>query len=264
MRGQTEKYAKQVKLSKRLLSVAQMVTPGGCVCDVGCDHGFVSVYLIQEGLAAHVIAVDVREGPLSRAREHVKAYGKTDYIELRLSDGLSAVKTEDAADLAIMAGMGGFLMTRIMDAALKRGLRIPEYVLQPQSHWQQLRAFLRENGYRILQEDMVLEEGKFYPVIKAADIRSADGCTPADVCDKEANQAYHRIYERELEDTFGPILLREKNAVLAQYLVGQEQKFSAVRQQMKERGQASRQVEHKLRMLQGALRYYDEQDLGKH
>lgn len=260
---QTEKYAKQVKLSKRLLSVAQMVTPGGCVCDVGCDHGFVSVYLIQKGLAAHVIAMDVREGPLSRAREHVNAYGKTDYIELRLSDGLAAVETEDAADVAIMAGMGGFLMTRIMDAAFKRGLRIPEYVLQPQSHWQQLRAFLRENGYQILQEDMVLEEGKFYPVIKAADLYAADGCTKADACGKEANQAYHRVYERELEDTFGPILLREKNAVLAQYLASQEQKFSAVRQQMKERGQESRQVERKLRMLQGALRYYDDPVLGK-
>lgn len=260
MRRQTEKCAKQVKLSKRLLSVAQMVTPGGCVCDVGCDHGFVSVYLIQKGLASHVIAVDVREGPLSRAREHVEAYGQTDYIELRLSDGLAAVAAEDAADAAIMAGMGGLLMTRIMEAALKRGLRIPEYVLQPQSHWQQLRVFLRENGYQILQEDMVLEEGKFYPVIKAADMYAADECTESGVCGRGADQAYHRVYGgSELEDTFGPILLRERNAVLAQYLVGQEQKFSALRQHMKEQGQEAWQVEQKLRMLQDALRFYPKQ-----
>ena len=72
---------KAVKLSKRLLAVAGMVTEGNMVCDVGCDHGFVSIYLIQKGISARVIAMDVNEGPLRAAGEHVGEFGLSDYIE---------------------------------------------------------------------------------------------------------------------------------------------------------------------------------------
>ena len=78
----------EVILSNRMQALTDMVTPGTVITDVGCDHGFVSVYLVQRGLSPRVIAMDVRSGPLERAREHIREYGLQDRIETRLSDGL--------------------------------------------------------------------------------------------------------------------------------------------------------------------------------
>ena len=77
-----------VALSGRLRMLADMVTPGSRLVDVGCDHGFLSIYLVQEGACPTVLAMDVREGPLAAAKRHVEAYGLGEYITLRLSDGL--------------------------------------------------------------------------------------------------------------------------------------------------------------------------------
>lgn len=86
----------EVILSNRMQALTDMVTPGTVITDVGCDHGFVSVYLVQRGLSPRVIAMDVRSGPLERAREHIREYGLQDRIETRLSDGLHGLKTGEA------------------------------------------------------------------------------------------------------------------------------------------------------------------------
>ena len=86
----------EVILSNRMQALTDMVTPGTVITDVGCDHGFVSVYLVQKGLSPRVIAMDVRSGPLERAREHIREYGLQDRIETRLSDGLHGLKTGEA------------------------------------------------------------------------------------------------------------------------------------------------------------------------
>ena len=102
----------EVILSNRMQALTDMVTPGTVITDVGCDHGFVSVYLVQKGLSPRVIAMDVRSGPLERAREHIREYGLQDRIETRLSDGLHGLKTGEANGM-ICAGMGGPLMEKI-------------------------------------------------------------------------------------------------------------------------------------------------------
>ena len=95
----------EVILSNRMQALTDMVTPGTVITDVGCDHGFVSVYLVQKGLSPRVIAMDVRSGPLERAREHIREYGLQDRIETRLSDGLHGLKTGEANGM-ICAGHG--------------------------------------------------------------------------------------------------------------------------------------------------------------
>ena len=137
-----------VSLSNRLQTVADMVT-GRRVADIGCDHGFVSIYLVQAKKADHVLAADVRPGPLSRAQQHIKEVQLTPYIETRLSDGLAGVTPEDRVDTVILAGMGGRLMRRIL-GELDR-LPVQELVLQPQSEWEELRAFLYEQAYLIVE-----------------------------------------------------------------------------------------------------------------
>ncbi len=253
-----------VVLSKRLSCVAQMVSPGGIVCDVGCDHGFVSIYLIQKGIAGRVFAMDVREGPLSRAQEHVKEYGLCDYIEVRLSDGLSAVSHKESIGTVIMAGMGGLLMTRLIGDALERSLVIPELVLQPQSHWQQLRCFLRQQCYKIVQEDMVCEDGKFYPVMRAirAEERSKElkeALAAEDRSGEIRGQACPGTtgLEQEVTDLFGPLLLQEKNDVLFQYLLREQDKFSRVRVRIAENGKMDEAVEKQLAMIHEALAHYE-------
>ena len=102
-----------IKLSKRLQTVAHQVECGGVAADIGCDHGFTSIYLIEQGLAKHVIAMDINEGPLERAKEHIREYGMEEDIETRLSDG-TAKLTPGEADTLLISGMGGALICKIL------------------------------------------------------------------------------------------------------------------------------------------------------
>lgn len=188
-----------VTLSERLRTVADMVTEGNRVCDVGCDHGFVPIYLIQQKISPKVLAMDLRKGPLRAAREHVAAYGLEEKIETRLSDGLHNYKNGEA-DTLVCAGMGGGLMMRILSEDREKTASFQELILQPQSEIEKFRRFLRESGLRILDENILEEEGKFYQVIRAVGVDAP----LEELC--------------KLEDRYGPVLLRKKTPVFFAYL----------------------------------------------
>lgn len=154
-----------VALSKRLRAVVSMVTQGSRVCDVGCDHGFVSICLAEQKISPYVLAMDVREGPLGAARQHVAERGLGALIETRLSDGLHKYAVGEA-DSLICAGMGGSLMMRILGDERAKTESFQELILQPQSEVEQFRVWLRHQGYRITDEKMVEEDGKFYPMMR--------------------------------------------------------------------------------------------------
>lgn len=200
-------------LSKRLQAVADMVTPGNVAADVGCDHGYVPIALIQRQVCPHVIALDTNKGPLLRAGEHIAAYRMTDYIETRLSDGTAALQRGEA-DTLICAGMGGRLILRILEQGRAVVSAMQEWILQPQSETARVRAYIRERGYAVRDECMIYEDGKYYPIIK--------------VCLTQANQSGVGLPEK-LTDQFGPILLQKKDAVLYQYLLEQQAKYEAIR-----------------------------------
>lgn len=211
-----------VVLSERLRTVAGMVTGGNRVCDVGCDHGFVPIYLVQQGISPGVLAMDLREGPLRAAREHVSAYGLDDKIETRLSDGLHNY-TAGEADSLICAGMGGGLMIRILEAEREKTDSFQELVLQPQSEIERFRRFLRESGYRILDEEMLAEDGKYYQVIRAAGPGGAhvqsDAAKGRDAGPEGALCADMPYVELcKLEDRYGPVLLRKRTPVFLSFL----------------------------------------------
>ncbi len=186
-----------MKLSKRLQAVADLVDNGICVADIGTDHGYIPIYLVQSEKCKRAIAMDVNKGPLLRATEHIEEEGLTKQIETRLSDGLSAL-SEGECDCAVIAGMGGALVIKILEQGKHCAKAMKSLVLQPQSELFKVRSYLCENGYQIIAEDMVEEEGKYYPMMKVI---------PGN------NEQYQPI-----ELLYGKHLLKQKHPVLLQYL----------------------------------------------
>ncbi len=153
-------------LSERMLRTAAMVSRGNRTADVGCDHAYTSVYLVEQGIAPRVVAMDVNAGPLARAKENVTRFGFEEQISLRLSDGLAKLEPGEV-DTILIAGMGGPLMERILSAMPEVVAQAKELVLQPQSEVASLRQFLHANGFRIMREDALFEDGKYYVILRA-------------------------------------------------------------------------------------------------
>lgn len=197
-----------MQISKRLQAVSDMVASGSCLADVGTDHGYIPIYLVEEKRIPSAIAMDINRGPLSRARENIERNGLSDQIETRLSDGLDALLPGEA-DTIVIAGMGGPLAVEI----LKRGRAVLEscrdLILQPQSEIWTVRRYLDENGWRIRRENMILEEGKYYPMLLASRGNS------------EALDIVKLFY--------GPRLLEKRHPVLLDYLKKEREKLREVR-----------------------------------
>ncbi|MCD7806353.1 MAG: class I SAM-dependent methyltransferase [Lachnospiraceae bacterium] len=157
-------------LPRRLLAAAELIPSCGTVCDVGCDHGYLSIYLLQHKKARRVIAMDVNQGPLERAGENVALFGLEEQMELRRSDGLAKVAPGEA-DFFVCAGMGGKLIMKIMSDHPEVTASMKGALLQPQSDLRQVRRFVYALGWHIETEEIVFEEdgggkktGKYYPM----------------------------------------------------------------------------------------------------
>lgn len=205
-----------IQLSERLQAIAALVPECGCVADVGCDHGYMSIFLVQRGIVRRAIAMDVRGGPLERAREHISSQRLGPYIQVRLSDGLEQLAPGEA-DAIVIAGMGGAAMEKILRAgrALLEGTAA--LVLQPQSEIPKFRKFLWEEGYQFTREDMVLEDGKYYPMMQ---VRPGAGT---------AREPY-----TDLELAFGPLLLKERHPVLLRYLCWRKGQIEGILRNIRE------------------------------
>lgn len=223
--------------------LADMVTPGNRLVDIGCDHGFLSIYLVSEGICPKALAMDVREGPLTAAGTHVAEWGLEDYIEIRLSDGLKKYRAGEA-DTMVCAGMGGRLMKRILEEGMDKAAGMKELILQPQSELSEFRSFLRQAGFRVTQEDAIREDGKYYFAMKAVPVREQTGDGKPEEGKKAGNGKYRESRAagagdagsgkesaadrcQPLYDQYGELLLKGRHPVLLQYL---RQRESYVRQ----------------------------------
>lgn len=155
-----------MELSPRLLKIASLVPAGATLADVGTDHGYIPLYLFENKMISHAIAMDVNPMPLKRAEDNITSAGYGELCEFRLSDGLAGLKRGEA-DCVVIAGMGGLLIRDILCRSkdvCDDGTRL---ILQPMIAAPELRRYLFENGFTVESEYVVREDNKFYNIICA-------------------------------------------------------------------------------------------------
>ncbi len=202
-----------MQLSERLFAIANEVPEKGAIADVGCDHAYTSIYLAEHKKPTHIIAMDVRTGPLSKAKENIKACGLENVIETRLSDGLQAV-SDGEIDTIVISGMGGALMQKILTEGKTIIRSVNCMVLQPQTEKAELRRFLHQIKMRIKKEVMLIEEGKYYTII---------------VAEPGVEEEYS-----DVEYAFGRYLLREQNVILHNFLEKESKKIESILDNLKQ------------------------------
>lgn len=198
-----------MRLSKRLELLLSFVEPGGRVADVGTDHGFIPVELVRRAIAYKAIAMDVRPGPLLRAREHIRQAGLWERIETRLGDGVERLSSGEA-DTVVIAGMGGQLVIHILENGRRLWGDVRHWILSPQSELDKVRRFLYDRGFELAREDMVEDEGKYYTVMDA-------------VYKNEGDMGQGEL--TDMEYRYGPKLIEEKNEVLMEFLGREEREL---------------------------------------
>lgn len=214
-----------MELSSRLQAVTDMVTKGYSVADVGCDHAYISIYLIENEISEKVIAMDVNKGPLEIAKNNIEEKGYGQIIQSRLSDGLEGL-SKNEVETIIIAGMGGALTCKILKEGIEKLRTTKELVLQPQSEFDMVRKFLEEINFQIIKEKMLIDDEKYYLVIKAKNNNREESTKPYFAQSPKLDKEVYYLY--------GKYLLESKDPILQQFLLNQKQANKKIKDKLKE------------------------------
>ncbi|WP_250277664.1 tRNA (adenine(22)-N(1))-methyltransferase [[Clostridium] colinum] len=225
-----------MELSYRLNKIAQKVTINGIIADIGTDHAYVSIFLYKNNKIKSGIACDISKGSLQKAKDNIKKYNLQDNIQTRLSNGLEKITPEDNIDTIIIAGMGGMLMIDILEKGNHIVNNVKELILQPQKDINRVREYLHKKGFKIIDDEMLKDEGKYYTIIKA--IKGKD-----------------TSYKME-EYIFGKFEIEEKSEILKEYIEEQLYKMEIVFKNVKETNVESRilEIENNIKMYKEVLK----------
>lgn len=182
----------QTILSQRLQDVANYIPTGARLLDVGSDHAYLPIYLMEKGLIDFAIAGEVVKGPYDSAVTNVASSGLSDKIQVRLANGLAAFEEADDISVITICGMGGYLISDILENGRAKLTNVDRLILQPNNREDELRDWLGRNGFKIIAEKIMTENDKFYEIMVV-----------------EPGQM--DLDARELR--FGPHLLQEKSQV---------------------------------------------------
>lgn len=199
-------------ISKRLKAVADMVTKGYIVADIGTDHAYVPIYLIGQKISPKVYAMDINEGPIRMAIANVENEGYEEQIYVEQANGMQKLKPRQVESVVI-AGMGGELIVQILKES-KVNSTVKEFVLSPHKNPEVLRKYLNENGFIVSEEKMIRDSGKYYVIIKAI-------------------HGTESSYSEE-ELLFGRKLIEAQSPVLKEYLMERKNKFEQILSKVKE------------------------------
>ena len=230
------------KISRRLETIANMLSEGDTIVDVGTDHAYLLIRLMQENKFGRAIGVDVHRGPFEAAVENVGASGFENSIEIRLGDGLGPVVPEEMDRVAI-AGMGGHTICKILKEYPEKTARIHQLVLQPQSSPERVRQLLLDLGFGITGESLLKEDGRLYVVISA-----------------ERGAALQEASWENLQ--IGPELLENGSLYLVEYmrdmLHHKQFVLNSIRQARSDEGDRIRGLEEEMERLRKLIEHYED------
>jgi len=152
-------------ISKRLELVASFVPQGAVLLDVGSDHAYLPIDLVERGQIEGAIAGEVVEGPYQSAVKNVEAHGLKEKIQVRLANGLASFEESDQVSVITIAGMGGRLIATILEEGLDKLANVERLILQPNNREDDLRIWLQDHGFQIVAESILEEAGKFYEIL---------------------------------------------------------------------------------------------------
>jgi len=230
-----------LKISIRLKAVADMVTVGNRIADIGTDHGYVPIYLIKNNISPTALAMDINKGPLDKAIRNIKAFGLEDRITTRQSNGLDELN-EGETDTVIISGMGGQLIIEILNKNRTLLETIDELVLLPHREVYEVRQYLHSIGYAIVCENVVKDEGKYYQIIKAK---------------KGSEPAYS-----QLEYMYGRNNLNKLNETLKELLIFEKKKYESLLSELIQKDtqsslQRQEELKHLIELTNRGLSYYE-------
>ena len=220
-------------ISKRLELVASFVPQGAVLLDVGSDHAYLPIDLVERGQIEGAIAGEVVEGPYQSAVKNVEAHGLKEKIQVRLANGLASFEESDQVSVITIAGMGGRLIATILEEGLDKLANVERLILQPNNREDDLRIWLQEHGFQIVAESILEEASKFYEILVV-----------------EAGQM--KLSARDVR--FGPFLSKEVSPVFVQKWQKEAAKLEFALDQIPEKNREERQVlAHKIQAIKEVL-----------
>lgn len=222
----------QIKINDRLLTAIPFVRQGKRFADIGTDHAYLPIYLMDKGIIASAVAADINQGPLDKAQENILKYGFNDSISTVLCDGLTKIEPDSVDDIAIF-GMGGELIVKIIDEASWVKDSDKRLILQPMTHPEKLREYLTKNGFFIVGETLSFDRGKIYQTICAqydGIVREYDAFTYA----------------------FGEYILKNKNNLLLELMEMTKKKLERKISGKKEGGE---DITYEVKLLENINKY---------
>jgi tRNA (adenine22-N1)-methyltransferase len=225
-----------IKIDQRLKAIADLVDKtSSCVADIGTDHAYLPIYLIQSGRADYVYATDIGEGPLFNAQSDIDCYGLKNKIETRLGSGLKPIIGEKDIDTVIIAGMGGKLMSEIMKDSDQLSADI-EYIFAPHASEMNLRIWLADHQFLITKEQIIEDQNRIYELITAHHVDQPVKYEKADLL-------------------MGPFLRKEKKQIFLRKWQGELAKRKAIQKNRKKANKAvfSADLEQEIKLIEENL-----------
>ena len=206
----------KLKVDARLSAVAELVSDGAYLADVGTDHAYLPIYLAEQGKLSGAVASDIHKGPLESAEKNIREAGFSDLIHTVLTDGLQGLEPYPVTDVVI-AGMGGLMIKGILEKATAFKEKSPNFILQPMQHIPELRRYLGENGFSIRKETQATAEGKFYQIILCV----YDGTVKTETELELLLGTYNILHKKENKENFRRLCERQTD-VLREKIKGLE------------------------------------------
>jgi tRNA (adenine22-N1)-methyltransferase len=197
-----------MELGIRLNKIASMVDNCECIADIGTDHAYIPIFLVQENLCNKAIASDINHGPVMKAESNVSNHNLENRIQCRQGGGLTTLKPGEA-QCAIIAGMGGNLIRDIIEDSMEVFKELSSAILQPVQNPEVLRQYVYNSGYKIIDEELCYEDGKYYEMMK---ISYSDNY-------REAEPIFYEISQ---------VLIEKKHPLIKQYISYKLNKYNKI------------------------------------